>query len=71
MQKVFVLLLHFPPTMFYEPCFPALFYGWDFYYLDTIGQLPIMDCADQATSTFHVDLRWVSSNLQILAYIYM
>ena len=35
--KLFVLLLHFPPTKFFKHCYPALFLkGWDFTYLDTI-----------------------------------
>ena len=37
--KLFVLLLHFPPQNFLNPCYPTLFLpGWDHYYLDTIGQ---------------------------------
>ncbi len=36
--KVFVLLLHFPPVMFFKPCYPSLFLmGWGHYYLDTIA----------------------------------
>ena len=35
--KLFVLLLHFPPAMFFTPCYPSLFLeGWDHYYLDTM-----------------------------------
>ena len=37
-NKVFVLLLHFPPVMFFKPCYPSLFLmGWGHYYLDTIA----------------------------------
>ena len=38
-QKLFVLLLHFPPTEFRSRCcYPSLFlHGWDHYYLDTIA----------------------------------
>ena len=58
LQKLFVLLLHFPPTMFYEPCYPALFlYGWDHYYLDTISQSPGVGVTDQTESTSLVDIR--------------
>ena len=36
-EKITVLLLHFQPTMFFEPCYPSLFLqGWGHYYLDTI-----------------------------------
>ena len=36
--KLFVILLHFPPAMFYISCYPSLFLeGWDHYYLDTIA----------------------------------
>lgn len=35
--KLFVLLLHFPPAMFTDACYPALFLqGWGHYYLDTL-----------------------------------
>ena len=58
LQKLFVILLLFP-TMFYEPRYPALFlYGWDHYYLDTIGhsnQLPLKD--DQSKEVSIVDIR--------------
>ncbi len=37
--KVFVLLVHFSPTQFFQHCYPALFLkGWDHCYLDTFGQ---------------------------------
>lgn len=37
--KLFVVLLHFPPSMFSMPCYPALFSNtWDHHYLDIIGQ---------------------------------
>ena len=36
--KLFLLLLHFPPAMFFTACYPSLFLeGWDHYYLDTIA----------------------------------
>lgn len=36
-NKLFVLLLHFPPSMFIDACYPALFLqGWIHYYLDTV-----------------------------------
>ena len=38
-QKLFVLLLHFPAMMFYDPCYPSLFLcGWDYYYIDAVEQ---------------------------------
>ena len=38
-QKLFVLLLHFPAMMFYDPCYPSLFLcGWDYYYIDGVEQ---------------------------------
>ena len=37
-NKLFVVLLHFPPEMFFNHCYPSLFLsGWDHYYLDTIA----------------------------------
>ena len=39
--KQFVLLLHFPPAMFFDACYPSLFLrGWSHCYLDTIGHNP-------------------------------
>ena len=36
--KLFVILLHFPPAQFFEPCYPSLFLkGWDHFYLDTVA----------------------------------
>ena len=36
-DKLFVLLLHFPPAMFFNPCYSSLFLqGWDHHYLDSI-----------------------------------
>ena len=36
--RLFVVLLHFPPAMFFTACYPSLFLeGWDHYYLDTIA----------------------------------
>ena len=36
-NKLFVLLLHFPPAMFFDPCYSSLFLqGWDHHYLDSI-----------------------------------
>ena len=36
--KLFVVLLHFPPTMFFISCYPSLFLnGWEHCYLDTIA----------------------------------
>ena len=38
LPKLFVLLLHFPPHNFLNPCYPTLYLrGWDHYFLDTIG----------------------------------
>ena len=38
MPKLFVLLLHFPPHNFMNPCYSTLYLrGWDHYYLDTLG----------------------------------
>lgn len=37
--KLFVLLVHFPPSMFTASCYPTLFSNtWDHHYLDIIGQ---------------------------------
>ena len=40
-KKLFVLVLHFPPAMFFDSCYPSLFLrGWNHYYLDSIGHCP-------------------------------
>ena len=60
--KLFVLLLHFPPALFFKHCYPALFLkGWDHTYLDTVthsspgGVVDIQDwfkrCCFPATSS--------------------
>ena len=37
-QKLFLLLLHFPPSKFGSACYPSLFlHGWDHCYLETIA----------------------------------
>ena len=37
-EKLFVMLLHFPPAQFFDPCYPSLFLkGWDYCYLDTVA----------------------------------
>ena len=42
-SKLFVLLLHFPPAMFFDACYPTLFLrGWNHYYLDTIGHESVL-----------------------------
>ena len=36
--KLFVILLHFPPAQFFDPCYTSLFLkGWDHCYLDTVA----------------------------------
>ena len=51
LQKLFVLLLHFPAMMFYDPCYPSLFlHGWDHYYLDAI---------DRSNKSTLVDTRYI------------
>ena len=38
-SKLFVCLLHFPPVMFYQSCYPTLFLqGWGHHYLDTMAR---------------------------------
>ncbi len=37
-NKLFVLLLHFPPVMFFNSCYTSLFLqGWGHHYLDTVA----------------------------------
>ena len=43
-SKLFIILVHFPPVMFFNACYPTLFLnGWDHYYLDSI--VPISSIA--------------------------
>ena len=36
-KKLFVLLVHFPPVMFFKACYPTIFLnGWDHHYLDAL-----------------------------------
>ena len=45
--KVFVLLLHFTPTLFYQHCYPSLFLrGWDHCYLDTVAHSQVKGVVD-------------------------
>ena len=45
--KLFVLLLHFPPAQFFNPCYPSLFLkGWDHCYLDTIAHSAVPGVVD-------------------------
>ncbi len=45
--KMFVMLLHFPPAQFYQPCYPSLFLkGWDHCYLDTIAHSTVQGVVD-------------------------
>ena len=58
-QKLFFLLLHFPATMFYDPCYPSLFLcGWDHYYLDTIATDQIRIDHDQDHELSLIDIRY-------------
>ena len=41
MKKLFVVLLHYPPSMLSDACYPSLFLrGWSHYYMDAIGHNP-------------------------------
>lgn len=42
-NKLFVIMLHFPPAMFFDACYPSIFlHGWSHHYLDAIGQSHIL-----------------------------
>ena len=46
-QKLFLILLHFPPSKFKSACYPSLFLrGWDHYYLDTIAHSAVKGVVD-------------------------
>jgi len=41
MKTLFVVLLHYPPSMLSDACYPSLFLrGWSHYYMDAIGHNP-------------------------------
>ena len=41
MNKLFVVLLHYPPSTLSDACYPSLFLrGWSHYYMDAIGHNP-------------------------------
>ena len=45
--KLFLLLLHFPPSKFNNACYPSLFLrGWDHCYLDTIAHSAVKGVID-------------------------
>ena len=47
LTKIFVILLHFPPAQFFQPCYPSLFLkGWDHCYLDTIAHSTVEGVVD-------------------------
>jgi len=49
-DKLFVLLLHFPPAMFFNPCYSSLFLqGWDHHYLDSISPATLTRGAEVKT----------------------
>ena len=40
-KRLFVVVLHFPPSMFLNACYPSLFLrGWNHFYLDAVGYNP-------------------------------
>ena len=46
-QKLFLLLLHFPPSKFSNACYPSLFLrGWDHCYLDTVAHSAVTGVVD-------------------------
>lgn len=46
-SKVFALLLHFPPSQFYQHCYPSLFLrGWDHCYLDALAHSTVKGVAN-------------------------
>ena len=46
-QKLFLLLLHFPPSKFGSACYPSLFLrGWDHYYMDTVAHSAVTGVID-------------------------
>ena len=46
-QKLFLLLLHFPPSKFGSACYPSLFLrGWDHCYMDTIAHSAVKGVID-------------------------
>jgi len=45
--KLFVMLLHFSPAQFFNPCYPSLFLkGWDHCYLDTVAHSALRGVVD-------------------------
>lgn len=45
--KLFVMLLHFSPAQFFNPCYPSLFLkGWDHCYLETIAHSVVRGVVD-------------------------
>lgn len=49
-SKLFVILVHFPPVMFFNACYPTLFLnGWDHFYLDSI--VPVSPSEPHANSS--------------------
>ena len=51
-SKLFVLLLHFPPAMFFNSCYSSIFLqGWDHYYLDSITPATLTKGADISLRT--------------------
>ena len=53
-KKLFVLLLHFPPLMFFNPCYPSLFLqGWSHHYLDAIACGTLTRVVDIKSCFYH------------------
>ena len=65
--KLFVLLLHFPPALFFKHCYPALFLkGWDHTYLETVTRSSsggVVDIQDWFQRCFPAALREEGSGI--------
>ena len=49
-EKLFVILLHFPPSLMFNYCYPVLFLnGWDHFYLDCVTTSVYGQCAPNSS----------------------
>ena len=55
-KKLFIVLLHFSPVMFFQSCYPSLFLrGWNHYYLDSIVDASVTESLGR--NKMYLDIR--------------
>ena len=57
-SKLYVILVHFPPVMFFNACYPTLFLnGWDHHYLDSIVPVSSIPSSNDLTEESSINIQ--------------